>query len=333
MASSPSTEEESTHPTILEVEQKFAITPASSDSATATATTKSNLSLVQQNLKLLGFKQVKEQKFMDWYFDMDTPYWTLSINNNFLRFRQPHQSKDSDIITTSSANDAKDNGGYDPERGIWQLKRGYESDHVESKTTVYQEIEGDEAIHLALCLIHEKCNESIIAKLPQSSAALSSSSSSANLERMDGYIIPIIPSASKDSNDDSELFNQLSLKLVPFARIETIRSSWKWNGSSEKMENGIIAYKDLTVDLDGTDFGHMVGEIEAIVHNQDEIQDANMCIENLMHKIARRDDDDKDDDDPKNNNDKSPRARGKLETYMIMNRKKHYDACVKNGSM
>lgn len=316
-SSSSTTNDEQTPTTILEIEQKFAITPESSSSTKTNTNDKSSLASVEKNLSSLGFEQVTKKKFMDWYFDIDSPYWILSVNNNFLRFRQPCQSEEATKVTTSS-----NNNGYDPDKGIWQLKRGYES-NARERTTVYQEIEGEESIYLALSLIHEKCNENIIDKLQQQA------SPSSGLGCMDGYTIPIVPSPSSGESNDDNSFKQLASTLIPYARIETIRSSWKWNNTTSRVGSNstIGTYEDLTVDLDGTDFGHMVGEVEAIAHSQDEIQDAKKAIQELIHKITYKD------DEMDGANEKSTPALGKLETYMIMNRKDQYDACVKSGTM
>ena len=47
-------------------------------------------------------------------------------------------------------------------------------------------------------------------------------------------------------------------KLVPFARIETFRTSWKATTNSMK-------FSGLKVDIDKADSGYMVGEVEALL--------------------------------------------------------------------
>ena len=46
-------------------------------------------------------------------------------------------------------------------------------------------------------------------------------------------------------------------KLVPFARIETFRTSWKATTNSD--------FSGLKVDIDKADSGYMVGEVEALL--------------------------------------------------------------------
>jgi thiamine-triphosphatase len=102
--------------------------------------------------------------------------------------------------------------------------------------------------------------------------------------------------------------------LVPFAKIETHRSSWMFDGDSE-------AYGGLTVDLDGTRYGYIVGEVEAVVYKVSDVPLAKDRIHSLVQQITE-------------DQDTSTHIPvGKLEHYLIHNRPKHYKACVEGGSI
>lgn len=114
---------------------------------------------------------------------------------------------------------------------------------------------------------------------------------------MDGYRIPILPRAQV---------------LQPFARIGSFRSSWK---HTTKWEN-------VVVDLDGTDFGHTVGEVEVVLDHDgnEEMKQAQDLIREIIAKLIE--------DETRNGS-----AMGKLETYLIAKKPEVYKACVESGTM
>jgi len=143
-------------------------------------------------------------------------------------------------------------------------------------------------------------------------------------EFMDGYRIPKLPDKSIECG----------IVLVPFARIKTTRSSWKMevktedngndNGDNDNQNNNNDSTKQskqLTVDIDATDFGHMVGEVEQVVNREEDVSASKEHIKEIISQIIGG-----------QGSDHTP-VLGKLELYMIRNRKKHFDACVKGGSM
>jgi hypothetical protein len=119
------------------------------------------------------------------------------------------------------------------------------------------------------------------------------------MKMMDGYCIPIPPRAQI---------------LQPFARIGSFRSTWKHTTKWEK----------VVVDLDGTDFGHTVGEVEVVLdHDGDEeMRHAQDLIREIIAKL--NEDEDENHSEP---------VLGKLETYLIANRPEVYRACIESGTM
>jgi hypothetical protein len=242
----------------IEVEQKFCT---------------SNLAQVQSKLTQMGFKaNTSTVQFMDWYFDL--PSLPLCTQDFWLRYRHP-----SDIS-----------------QGSWQLKRGkrisngnLSGSSATRTSTVYEELEGDDALDVVESLLIEKS----IQIEPAANGGESCG-------KMDGFLVPELPRLGKYG-------------IQPFARIETIRSSWKSDDTSADQ-----AYKGITVDLDGTDYGYTVGEVELVVQTNDEIDKARDRVQVVIQEIT---------------GNGSSRALGKLETYLIENKPEVYDACVKAGSM
>ena len=103
--------------------------------------------------------------------------------------------------------------------------------------------------------------------------------------------------------------SQLNFKqheLLPFARCETKRSSWSNVDRTSKFN-----------DIDWTDFGYKVGEVEAIVESGNEIEGARGMIRRLIELVIG-------DTDGK----VGGAALGKLESFMISMDKDHYPTGV-----
>jgi thiamine-triphosphatase len=148
--------------------------------------------------------------------------------------------------------------------------------------TIYEELEGEEAI------------EASISMLPDNDVAV------VVPEEYEGRAVPKFPRSN--------------VPLIPFSLILTHRSSWGFSGESE-------AYKGLTVDLDGTQYGYMVGEVEAVVYNNEDVPPAKDRINSLIREIV-----------PEQNRS-GPVPVGKLEHYLIRHRPDHYRVCVEGGSI
>ena len=220
------------------------------------------LDAVLENLHALKFSPEKEVRFMDWYFDRAD--LVLCTQDHWLRYR--HLSKS-------------------PDEGHWQLKKGCK---VTGGVTVYEELEGGDAINMVKSLMDSNDMKKTIDKIDNSSS-------------WNEYKIPNLP-------DDIS-----SYKLKPFARIETRRSTWK---------KSMIENNNIVVDIDGTDFGYMVGEVEIVVNRDEDVEEAQKSVNQFIRDItnAATDDD-------------CPPALGKLETYLIQNRPDVYDACTSSGVM
>lgn len=168
-------------------------------------------------------------------------------------------------------------------KGQWQLKRG--KGHTSS--TVYEETEGDDAVSLALSMMPD------------------TSTSDARREPLknefEGFEAPELP------------INEPNI-LAPFCRLETKRSSWIVDPTNE-----CTVYEGMEVDLDSTNTGHTVGEVETIVHDDLNVPDAKARVKALIHELTEK------------SEDGSGVAIGKLEHFLMTYRPDHYDQCVKCG--
>lgn len=240
----------------IEVEQKFST---------------ANLDEVQSKLLQMKFEpKGSNVQFMDWYFD--SPDLQLCTKDCWLRFRHPTNA---------------------PQKGSWQLKRGKTSNGLDftgssGSSTVYEELEDDDALDLAESMLKE------------STVQEKTSEGSEQCEKLNGFLVP-------------DLSRLREYRMEPIARIETIRSSW----ASSNLNSDPV-YQGITIDLDGTDYGYTVGEVEIVVQSNDEVEEARGRVKLVIEEIC-------------GNN--SSRALGKLETYLIENRPEVYEACVKAGSM
>ncbi len=268
----------------IEVEQKFVV--SSSDGGNDD---------LKERLVKLGFQSAANTgdahedtttvTFMDWYFDvLPADSLVLCTQDCWLRYR--HMSNDV-------------------RKGSWQLKEG--NGNGSTRSTVYQEIEGDEALRKVQSILEESSVVQDGLKVPM-----------VKIEEMDGFKVPRI---SKSSDDKLSLLDILE----PYARIETTRSSWTRSiiqeGTGVNQSEGSM-YDTITVDIDATDFGHMVGEVECIVANEDEISDAKARIQDVINDLMMGREPNRD-----------TLTLGKLETYLIQKQPEIYDACVNSGTM
>jgi len=165
-----------------------------------------------------------------------------------------------------------------PKERCWQLKRG--RIHCSGGSTVYEETEGTEAVKIAISMLP---NHSQL-KLPTEEVNVNVT------ERLESY------------------------NIVPFARIETVRSSWR-----PKDDNS--PHTGLCVDLDKTDFGYIVGEVEIVVNKEEDVEAARQRVGKFVASLVP---------DPDESTDP---AIGKLEHYMQRYCKEQYDACIQGGSI
>ena len=169
--------------------------------------------------------------------------------------------------------------------GQWELKIG----RGHSGTTVYEEIEGDPACIFTLSRLKEGGYNPTHQSGPQPLT-------------FDEFDIPQFPESVGDA---------FSYGLHPFCRLETHRSSWK----VDRIEN---PYFGLAVDLDSTNTGHTVGEVEMMC-DEAEVEAGKARVQDLIVQLCGRNDTDSD------------AAMGKLEHFLLNNRPWHYEMCVQSG--
>ncbi|KAL3925227.1 MAG: hypothetical protein SGILL_000552 [Bacillariaceae sp.] len=271
---------------VLEVEQKFHTNGDQTDSSAS----------IDSRLEDLGFgRQGSTKIFTDWYFD-DCGSLTLSLQDCWLRYRE-----------------------IEGKGGQWQLKRGQQ--HAGSSTTVYQEIEGQEAVDIALSLLQE-CVEA-------SDKAVSSAVKSDPITH-DDKDLPMLPTS-------------VSHSLKPFAKFTTTRTSWLLKeghtlGIDAVERDSIDSSHTIQVDLDTTDTSYAVGEVEIVVETHDQVPKAKERIQRVISLIVVDSVDDgvaKANKDNKNSNESSSPAppQGKLEHFLSHNRPVHFQALVDAGIM
>lgn len=206
----------------------------------------------------LGFVPKGTVRFVDWYFD--TPSNDLSTNDLWLRYR--------------------DKGG----NGQWELKVRKDSSVGTDSTTVYDEIEGDQACTTATDILATK---GIGAKEEETESTF------------DGFSIPKLPPRTAG--------------FSPFCRLETTRSSWVVASADSE-------YSGMQVDLDSTNTGHTVGEVETICSDSEiEIEKGKERVQQLVSILMEAE------------TDSQGPAVGKLEHFLMTHRPEHYKACVASG--
>jgi thiamine-triphosphatase len=276
MASAMSSQPTST--SLLEVEQKFALDDR-------------NLEDIKSRLKQAGFELDSSKEMIDWYFDVEGSI--LSRQDYWLRYRQTQLPSGPDTGQTNT--------------GQWELKRGQpamiknkdEADDTASTLTVYEEIEGADAVTTACSLL------SALNFSPKSTTPNTNTIQAYTTSDFRGHPVPRL-----DVPDSG---------LEPFARIVTQRSSWR----STSTDN-VSPWENLSVDLDTTDFGYAVGEVERVVHRQEDVKAARTHVQALIAEIICNNGVSSVSDVP---------AVGKLEYFLKRNRPDIYQACVESGTI
>eukprot|EP00550_Attheya_septentrionalis_P009308 CAMPEP_0198296956 /NCGR_PEP_ID=MMETSP1449-20131203/34694_1 /TAXON_ID=420275 /ORGANISM="Attheya septentrionalis, Strain CCMP2084" /LENGTH=284 /DNA_ID=CAMNT_0043997721 /DNA_START=155 /DNA_END=1005 /DNA_ORIENTATION=+ len=265
----------------LEVEQKFLLVGYHPEGSNVDDKGATNDNGIETRLTSLGFEKSGPPKTMiDWYYDLPAPHWTLTIQDQWLRYRQ--------VEFVMSDGETK-------KKACWELKIGQRTIGNTHATTVYEEIEGDLAVHSAIKIL----NESSYGALDTPTKEIIT----------DKTTQPQFPTNCENSS------------LIPFARIETLRSSW--SPSSKDVNN--LNFVGLSIDLDVTDFGYAVGEVEAVVHSQDDVPLARERIASLISMINSSN------DGPQNGESASSTPIGKLEYFLMTAHPEHYNALHEAG--
>jgi hypothetical protein len=242
--------------TTVEVEQKFPLPP-------------DGTAVLSSRLEELGFVCRGTEAFTDWYFD--NAGIMLSTRDCWLRYR-----------ATAGRH------------GSWQLKRRGRAADAGSSATVYEEIEGREAVDVALSTIGGEAASSGAGAGPEPQDST-----------WDGHVIPKLP---VDESHD----------LVPFCRLETVRTSWERRTTNDSAHDDDADHL-VRVDLDCTNTGYGVGEVEIVVNHEDEVPDAEAKIRMVVDQILQ------------GQGEVVGPPIGKLEHFLQNHRPWHYEACVKSG--
>jgi hypothetical protein len=239
-------------PPMLEVEEKFDL--MSSPSAVAD---------VERRLSTAGFVQQYVVEMVDWYFD-DVPTYSLALNDCWLRYRREQRRSKPTRTSRASADDNDKEGGESAVQG-WQLKRGTATSKdrpSSSGATVYEETEGIQALALACSLLVDPTSTTRSPFVVPAGAE--AASAAVEFEKDSRYPIPAIPSVPQSLKSAGGVAAcPAPPELVPFARIVTHRSHWIHKDPPNADAPGRFA--GLVVDMDSTDFGHAVGEVEALI--------------------------------------------------------------------
>lgn len=87
-------------------------------------------------------------------------------------------------------------------------------------------------------------------------------------------------------------------------------------------------FRGLKVDIDRTDMGFAVGEVEAVFQSSGSLEDIDFKKEEIRKLVMILTSSGQNKDV---RNEKNVLSMGKLEYYLQVNSKSHYDACVQAG--
>ena len=284
-----------TQPFQIEVEQKFALSPIDKDGNDNNDSSVITLNEIESTLKRIGFAPIGDTvRFQDTYMEVQ-----LDSNN------------DNDIsqwiLTANNDHWLRYRKYYIDEtksKSSWQLKRRPPSFSKSNKSncknvSIYEELEGASALQAILSIL----NSDQTNKVSQINSCFNS--------------VDIPPGLPQDFN------------WISFASFETRRSSWMYLESKSNNKEP-HPYKGLKVDLDGTDFGYMVGEVEAIVYDESEVEFAKGKIQRFISELTLNNEANIKGDKIYS---KTTPVYGKLETFMMCHCPKHYESCVQAGCL
>ena len=285
-------DEESSPSSLLEVEQKFQLG-----------------SNIEQRLQELKFQPKRTIRFVDWYYDTNDVQ--LSIRDVWVRYRGLVEPDSHDDGNTA------DSGNSSP-KGSWQIKIG--KNVPNSETTVYEELEGIDALTKAKSIL------SSISTIQDGEAVCDG----ANM--FDGHETPKFSDSIVDSDSHTETLQSLASLLKPFSRIVTTRSSWVYDsdGNDDDGNEG-ENYHGMSVDLDETNTGYGIGEVESVVATASDIPVAKQRIQSLIDQITAPPTTDNREHEEEEVSKRPP--LGKLEHFLFNERPAHYKACIESGSM
>lgn len=242
---------------------------------------------IEERLRKWGFVRQQQFEMTDWYFD--TPNLDLLQQNIWLRCRQPEMDQ------------ANLRGEQDVSR--WKIKIGQQHNNTMSldgsvtpTTTVYIESEGLSALEKAAMYLQNPRDATI--KFEQLDVLLQQ-----NTSLFATRVVPRVPDLTASASFRSQ--------LVPFARIFARRTSWR------------NVELNIQVDLDETDFGHAVGEVEMVVENETNVESARTKVREWVIRLQET--------SSTVEESSPPLAMGKLEYYLYHFRPQVYNVCIQCG--
>jgi len=306
----------------IEVEKKFHMSSSLHD-----------MKSLQSSLMNMGFVPSSKIQFMDWYFDIPPPNMTLCIQDCWLRYRC--------LVPSSAVGMSDGDNENDDKMSSWELKKARVVPKSTTTTnnaqlnnnksvTIYQEVTGQDAIQEVVNIFKKIAGRIELCSNKESNKDEfhidNGTSNKDIIQPMEGPNIP--PSLQ-------------SFGIQPFARIQTTRYQWKmmdidakegmttnnqrWNGTGT-----------IKVDMDVTDFGYAVGEVEVVVSSMDQVNHAKEVVEDIVSRImsaSQTTDDNNASDEREDKDNKAIVVMGKLETYLLRNQPHVYSVCVNAGVM
>ena len=243
---------------------------------------------LKQTLSSLDFEMTHQEEFVDWYFDLPAPNWYFSLNDIWIRYREKKWKLDRNTY------------GW---RGVWQVKRGKPRNSSAKENdgmTVYEEYQGVAAKEMILDLLCTLENEENCLVFDGSTETLPSSEYN-DIPHLDG-----------------------AEKLVPFSKFKTFRTCWQVPDSVQDNNS----FRGLKVDIDTTDIGFAVGEVEAVFQSDSsekvidlEKEKIRKLVKLLLSSQVNGN----------GNTECDAISMGKLEYFLFTNSKEHYDACIQAG--
>lgn len=182
--------------------------------------------------------------------------------------------------------------------GQWELKRRpqqlSEPSEERESSAVYEEIEGLKAFDSAVSLVQP----------------LSYSTTKPEyLKEYEDFAVPPLPSAEAS--------------FLPFARIYTRRFSWRHiKGADSAFWDRFAA---LSIDIDCTDYGYTVGEVELVAAKIDDVPPAQSLIRDFLKEMLGA--------ESFTSSNSGERVEGKLECYLRRYRPELYQLLVDRGLM
>mmetsp|Transcript_5684 Transcript_5684/g.11356 ORF Transcript_5684/g.11356 Transcript_5684/m.11356 type:complete len:364 (-) Transcript_5684:113-1204(-) len=252
---------------------------------------------IEESLKTLGFHPVHNEEFVDWYFDLAAPNWYFSMKDCWIRYREKKIKM----------------GGNWGWRGVWQVKQGWrmvDGDDLgreKDGMTSYREFQGKVAKEVIFEMLSKVDNLEGICTIESGKVKFTG-------DVYEGHDVPLLSGAEE--------------RLVPFARFVTRRSSW------ESIDEKTSRFSGLKIDLDQTDFGYAVGEVEAVFQESSDeaIKERKETIRSLVDLLMEKTDDGAVTGSRASRNEYLHTTTiGKLEYFLINNRQDHFNALVEAG--